>query len=204
MILQLLLPALERIVNRALQCDPDTTEKITPLNNQTIEIHCIDWKIKFYIICHNGELQFEKKYSDLPNTTVTGTLNNFLHIFIKGADTKTVFQYPIDITGNTHTIEVLRDVFKNIDIDFEEKLSHFIGDTLAHKICFHASETKNILENTTQKLTEQVKDYLHFEGKNLPTQKQAEQLYTDIATLRDDVARAEARILLLLDAKDSA
>lgn len=189
MILTLLLPALEKIINHALKADPDAIKKIARIENQIIEIHCEDWRIQFYIICTAGELQFEKKVQREANTIIKGTLNNFLHIFMRGGDSKTVFQYPIDIEGNTHNIEVLRDAFKNLDIDFEEKLSHFIGDTLAHKICFQIKDAKKTLKNTNEKLIDQAKEYIYFESKNLPTRKQVEQFYDDVAKLRDDVER---------------
>lgn len=204
MILALLLSTLESIINRALQSDPSALAKISAIKNQTVEIHCIDWKIKFTIICGARELSFEKKYLGEINTIVSGTLNNFLSIFVKGGDTTAVFQYPIDISGNTHNIEVLRDAFKNIDLDWEEKLSHFLGDTVAHKICFHALTAKKTLENTAEKLSTQAKEYIHFEGKNLPTKKQVEKFYLDVATLRDDVDRTAARVLQLERARDSA
>ncbi|MCX7125157.1 MAG: SCP2 sterol-binding domain-containing protein [Gammaproteobacteria bacterium] len=194
MILTLLLPSLEKIINLALKSDPDALAKIGELENQLIKIDCTDWNMVFYIVPDNNGLQFHKKYSGEVNTEIKGTLNNFLHIFIKGADTKTLFQYPIDISGNTHNIEVLRNTFKNLDLDLEEKLSHFVGDSIAHKLFFHIKETKKTLENSSDKLFEQLKEYIHFEAKNLVSKKQAEKFYADVAKLRDDVDRLEARL----------
>ena len=196
MILTLALPAIEKMINHALTTDPDARAKIASIQNQLIEINCTDWKIKFYIVCTDHELQFEKKISRAANTTITGTLNNFLLIFIKGADTKTLFTYPIDIDGNTHNIEVLRDAFKNLDMDLEEKLSHFIGDALAHQICFRAKEAQKTLKNTNEKLMYQTKEYIYFEAKHFPTRGQVEKFYTDSAKLRDDVERLEAKMSL--------
>ena len=198
MIALIILPALEKLINAALQSDSDALAKIAILQNQVIEINCTDWKIRFFIVCTNSELQFEKKYSGAAHTIITGTLTNFLQIFMKGADTKSIFEHPIEITGNTHNMTVLRDTFKNIDLDLEEKLSHMVGDVLAHKICFHVKETKKTLRNTAKKVGLQAEEYIYFEGKNLPTRKQVEKLYEDIGTLRNDVERAEQRIALLL------
>lgn len=194
MILTLLLSTLEKIIAQALKADPDAAAKIARIDNQVFEIHCDDWNMRFYIICAHHELQFEKKTHRKPNTIIRGTLNHFLHVFVKGATTSTLFEYPIDIDGNTHNIEVLRDAFKQIDLDLEEKLSRYLGDSLAHKIFFQAKEAKKTLENTSNKLISQIEAYIYFESKLLPTRKQAEQFYDDIAILRDDVARLEARI----------
>src|SRR3990167_6914511 len=193
MILALLLPAFEKAINYALKDNPDALAKITKLKNQLIKINCTDWNMIFYIVPDNNGLQFYKKQSGEVHTEITGTLNNFLNIFIKGADTKTLFQHPIDISGNTHNIEVLRDTFKNIDLDLEEKLSHFVGDGIAHKLFFHLKETKKALTRSREKLTIQTKEYIHFEVKNLDSKKQAEKFYLDVSKLRDDVERMEIK-----------
>src|SRR3990167_8821839 len=117
MLLTFCLPTIEIIINRALKCDPDALAKIASLKNQVITVNCEDWNMIFYIIPDSQGLQFHKKYSGDANTIICGTLNNFLNIFMKGADTKTLFQHPIKVAGNTHNVEVLRDAFKNIDID---------------------------------------------------------------------------------------
>jgi len=194
MLLTLLLPAIESIVNRALCSDPEALAKIATMKNQVIEINCTDWKMRFFILVDSQGLQFYKNYSAKANTVIHGTLNHFLPIFMKGADTKTLFNYPIDISGNTHNIEVLRDAFKNLDIDFEEKLSHFLGDGVAHKLCFKLKEAKKTLENTAKKMELQTKEYIHYEAKNGVSQKQAERFYAEVATLRDDVDRMAARL----------
>ncbi|MDP1574797.1 MAG: SCP2 sterol-binding domain-containing protein [Coxiellaceae bacterium] len=194
MILALLLPALESIINRALQCDPDALTKLSSIKNQVIKIHCTDWKVSFFIVIDSNGLQFHTKYFSQENTLIKSTGNNFLHVFIKGADTQTLFDYPMDISGNTHNLEVLREVFKNLDLDLEEKLSQIVGDVAAHKLFAHAHNVKSILKDTSEKLSDQAKEYLYFEAKHFPTQKQVEKFYKDIARLRDDVARLEARI----------
>jgi len=197
LILTLLLPALEKIINSALKADPDAIAKIACLENQVIEINCDDWQMRFYIICGKQELQFEKKYHGAPNTIIKGTLNHFLHLFIKGADTQTAFHYPVDIEGDTHNIEILRNTFKNLDLDFEEKLSQLLGDTLAHRIFSKIKNTKKSLGNAGKKIIDQTKEYIYFEAKSLATRKQVEQFYNDIAKLRDDVERAEAKVNLI-------
>ncbi len=195
MILTLFLSALETIINLAIKADPDALRKIATLKNQVIEIHCDDWRMHFFIMPSSHGLQFHTKYTGKVNTTITGSFNHFLHIFIKGADTKTLFNYPIDVEGNTHNIEVLRDAFKNIDIDFEEKLSHYVGDSIAHKLCFHLKNTRAYLKKSAQNIENQTKEYIHYETKNLVSHKQAERFYEDVTKLRDDVERLEARML---------
>lgn len=198
MILTLLLPAIETIINRALQCDSDALHKIKSIQHHVIKIECIDWNMIFYIIPDHSRLQFHAKYFGDANTIIQGKLSDFLALFVKGATTASLFQHPVTITGNTHTIEVLRDAFKNIDIDWEARLSHYVGDVLAHKLCRHLKNTKNTIEKSAHTLTEQTKEFIFCEAKNLISQKQAEHFYQDVHTLRHDVERMDARINRLI------
>lgn len=197
MILTLLLPALETIINRALKCDPTALQKLATLKNQVIKVECTDWQFTFFIVIERQNLQFHQRYFSQENTLIKSTLNNFLHVFIKGADPKTLFDYPLDISGNTHNLEVLRDIFKNIDLDLEEKLSHVIGDVAAYRIFAHARKSKKFLKNTSEDLNAQIKEYIYFEAKYFPTRKKVEKFYQDIVRLRDDVERLEARIEMM-------
>jgi ubiquinone biosynthesis protein UbiJ len=196
LILALLLPILEKTINHALRYDPVALSKLADIKNQIIEIHCEDWRMRFFIVCESNGLHFEKKSPGTPNTTIQGTLNHFLHLFLKGANTKTLFEYPVDVDGNTKNMEVLRDIFKNLDLDLAEKLSYFLGDALAHQIFHHGQKTKDKLADAGKTLFQQSKEYIHCETRNVVTQKQAEQFYFDIAKLRDDTARLEARIAI--------
>lgn len=194
MIIELLLPVFERVTNWALARDPVALEKLSGIHDQIIHIECTDWQISFYLIASKTGLHFEKKTPGHIDVTLKSTLSNFLQLLSKGVDTAALFQHPIDISGNTHTIEILRDVFKQLNIEWEEELSHFIGDALAHKVCFYTKEVNDIAKNTEQKLKMNLQEYLHFEAKLLPTKTQIESFYTDIATLKNDVDRLEARI----------
>ena len=194
MILKLLLPTLENSINNALKNDGEALIQISTLKNQIIKIDCTDWNLFFYMIPTENGLQFYEHHEGTTDTEISGKLSHFLQLFIKGAGTSALFEHPVDIRGNTHNITVLRDVFKNLDLDLEEKLSHFLGDQLAHKLCFYAKETKKALKDKSRALSEQIKEYLHFEAKYVISQKRVEQFYQDIARLRDDVDRLEARL----------
>ncbi len=196
--LTLLLPPIESLINRAIQSDPDALRKISALKNQVIKINCADWNISIFILPNESGLQFESKYDGKINTEIAGTLNHFFKLVLNGADQKALFQYPVEINGNTHTIEVLRDIFKNLDCDLEEQVSKILGDIAAHKLFFHVNKTLHTTKNMSQKLKSNLKEFIYFESKSFPTKKQVENLYTDIAILRNDVERAEIRIDNLL------
>ena len=194
MIITLALPLIEKIANAALKHDPNALTKLATIENQVIQVQCTDWRIIFHIIPTKSGLLFEKKPPTEPNTVIKSTLPNFLKLLSKGAETSSLFHYPVDISGSTRDLEVLRDVFANLDIDWEEALSQHVGDVIAHKLCFHANKAIDVKNKTKQKLGENITEYLHYEARALPTGDELEKFYQDIATLKNDIDRLEAKI----------
>ncbi|EKD91764.1 MAG: hypothetical protein ACD_29C00394G0002 [uncultured bacterium] len=92
----------------------------------------------------------------------------------------------------------MRDAIKNNDYDLEEQISKVLGDAVAHKIVFHARETKNTVVNSLEKLKNSAKEFIYYETKSFPTKKQIERFYVDVAVLRNDVDRLEARMHQLI------
>lgn len=197
MILFILLPALEKIINGALKCDPDALAKISKLKNQTIKIHISDWKITFFMLFDENGIQLHKNCPLKPDTEITSTLSNFLKLASKGADNIALFQHPIEVIGNTHNLEILRDAFRNLHIDWEDRLAPYLGDVISHQLFSYIDSSKNAAKNTLIKLSEQIKEYILFEAKYFPTKKQVEKFYTDIANLRNDMDRLQAKIALM-------
>jgi ubiquinone biosynthesis protein UbiJ len=196
MLLTLFLPALERIINRAISCDPEALKKLSKIDNQVIKIHCTDWQFQFFMVINHQQILFHTRYFSAENTLITSTLNHFLHVFVKGANTKTLFDYPMDIAGNMHNLEILREIFTQLDLDLEEKLSQVIGDVAAHKMFSHARQSLKTAHTVSDKMQNQIKEYIYFEARHFPTQKQVEKFYQDIAILRDDVERLEKKYLI--------
>lgn len=194
MIISLALPVLERVTNQSLRLDPSALKKLATISDQVIAVQCTDWQLTFYIVVTKNGLHFERQAPHKSDTTVSGTLPNFLKLLSKGANTIALFEHPISIEGNTHNLEVLRQVFEHLDIDWEEKLSQFLGDVVAHKLCFHTKRAHTAARNARQKLKTNIQEYAHFEARALPTRKEIILFYEEVATLQNDVDRLAARI----------
>src|SRR3989338_6214783 len=162
------------------------------MNNKIIKIHCTDWNFIFYVTIENDQLRLSRTCAEKPATEINGTLANFLQVCRKGGTAAAAFQHPVEIIGDVSNVEQLRDIASSFD--FEEYISQFLGDVAAHKSMRHVKNLQRCAKNVVENLKMQAQEYLHFEIKTLPTKKQVEQFYRDIAILRDDVERLAAKI----------
>ena len=105
-----------------------------------------------------------------------------------------VFQNKMTVSGDLAIAEKLSHLFKHVNIDWEAHLAQLTGDTLAHQISYHTTQLKNVACRVVGQLKNSVKDYVFHEARFLPTIDDIEQHYLDIAVLKQDIERLEARI----------
>ena len=96
--------------------------------------------------------------------------------------------------GDSEFAALLSTLVREIEWDVEEDLSKFVGDIAAHRIVDTVKRTHEWRQDATQRLTENVAEYLTEERRAFITQNDLETLARANETLRDDVARLEARL----------
>lgn len=190
----LALTGLETAINSILRLDPNTLEQLAALDGKAIKIELSDWEMAFYVLPHAQGLQLIPEYHKKTDTIIKGKLINLLKVGTAGATTTAMFDESISISGDTRTGEAIRNVLRNLDIDWEEHLSKIVGDSIAHKLTFHFKKTITLSKKGLRSFGENIQEYLHHESQQLPTPQAVENFCQDVGTLRDDIDRMQARI----------
>ena len=196
--MSIVLTGLEAVINKVLRLDPDTIERLKKLDGKSVKVMISDWNISFFVLPYAYGLQLLSEYDKQLNTVISGKLFSLMKAGAAKAQTTALFDESITISGDTQTGEAIRDVLKNLDIDWEEQLSKIVGDSFAHPIAYHAKKAVGLGKQTIKSLGENVAEYLHYESQQLPPEQAVENFITNVGRLRDDVDRLEARINQLM------
>ncbi|MBI3774144.1 MAG: SCP2 sterol-binding domain-containing protein [Gammaproteobacteria bacterium] len=81
-----------------------------------------------------------------------------------------------------------------LDIDWEEHLSRFTGDVIAHQVGNAARSSQRWAQQSGAALLQDAGEYLKYERELLPDRAQVETFMQHVDVLRDDVERLEARV----------
>ncbi|MEP7155200.1 MAG: hypothetical protein ABI905_05475 [Betaproteobacteria bacterium] len=100
----------------------------------------------------------------------------------------------VEFTGDSEFASLLSTLARNIEWDIEEDLSGIVGDITAHRIVDTAKRTHEWRVEASQRFTENVAEYLTEEKRAFITRHDLETLSFANESLRDDVARLEARL----------
>lgn len=100
----------------------------------------------------------------------------------------------IEISGNADLASTVQFLFRNLKWDVEEDLSKIVGDIAAHRIAGAGRDfiawQKDVLLRTGQNLAE----YWTEEQPLLARPEEVARFSREVETLRDDLARLEARL----------
>lgn len=190
----LALTGLEKAINAYLNLDPETVAHIAKFKDKTVAITITDWNIQFFVCLHSDGIELKETYRGKADTTISGTLFGLFNAGCAKGKNEALFKNAVDISGDTEFGEKIREIFSQIDIDWEEHLSTFVGDVAAHKIGLCVSKIFNIGHYSRTTLRTNLQEYLQHEIQQVPTALQVEKYIHDVGILQNDVDRVEARI----------
>lgn len=188
------LQGLEFAINKYLRMDPDTLNRLATLNGKIIRIELRDWLTSIDFVVEQQAVRLFAQYHESPTTIIKGSLFGLIKVARARGKSASLFNENVEIIGDTDTAQTFQEILNKIDIDWEEHLSHFIGDGLAHKLVFYVKKSKERCKELTSRLCHQFKEYIHEEARCFPSLHEIDTFYQSVGQLRDDVDRIEARL----------
>jgi len=184
--------------NKLLGMDSQVLQHCTELQGQIISIHLTDMDKTIY--CHPGSwgmrisLQSPSREVD---ATIRGRLFSLINLSVQQEKLSTSMQERIEIAGNARVAQKFQKILTELDIDWEEHLSHFTGDIMAFRIGQGIRKTHQTVKDMFNSLAYSSRDYLQEESRQMPTPAEFQQLKQGVTDTRHDVDRLEAKINFL-------
>ena len=145
---------------------------------------------------HVGRIEVRDAHAGAADARLIGTPLAFARLGLSG-DRSALHTGDIQISGDTELGQQLRDILAAMDIDWEEHLSKFTGDVIAHQAGNAARASQRWAQQSSAALLQDTGEYLQYERELLPDRVQVETFMQQVDVLRDDVERLEARVLRL-------
>jgi len=137
-----------------------------------------------------------------PDVILTGSLLTLARMagpMDESAGEVAVREGALDITGDAYTAQTFRKLLGYAKPDFEEELSYVIGDTAAHSTSKLAKNVIGWARDARATLGSNIREFLQEESRDVPSRYEVERFAAQVYSLRDDVARLEARIKRLAE-----
>lgn len=191
---KLFLAPLSKAINRYLALDPQSLVRLKPLHGKIIQIELLPFALSFYCLFDEKGVELHMHLSREPDTIIRGTPIQFSRFMLTNDKRQAFFADEIEITGSAELGQQVVTLFNELEIDWEEYLSHWIGDIPTHHVSTVTKKTSAAWRYFTSSMTANIDEYLHEEKNWLPAREALADFFTDIDQLRLDADRLAAKI----------
>ena len=191
--------ALEKAINYALALDPATPEKMAALGSKVIQIIIDPLKVTFFIRFQPLKLELLDDYDKEADTVIRSNPIGLIRLsFLPASKVRSMFNDNIHLTGDLEVGALAKELFDNLDIDWEGHLAQFTGDVIAYQVGSLFKRGLKFQRQLTENVQYQITDYLHEELRLFPPREEIDDFFQEVDELRLDVERLEATIKLEL------
>lgn len=189
--------AIQSALNRYLALDPESNARLHALNNTFVTVELQGIPFIFQLQFMDARIHIVTDDFNPPNTTIKGKPISLLHMSFTKENRKRFFEEGVVIEGDINLgMQVIR-LFDELEIDWEEHVSAYIGDIPAHEINRVFQRIKQFGKRLNDSFIQSTNEYIHEEKPIFPAREALNDFFQDIDTLRMDTDRLEARIDLL-------
>lgn len=194
-----LLAALEIALNRYLELDPESSTRLKRIEGRVIKIELRGLDMDFYLLPDDKGIQVMGTYEGDADTCLSGSPLAMMKMGLSSDATKSLFSGDVEISGDTELGSQFKQILDELDIDWEEHLSHLTGDIIAHQVGRFFRGASKWGEQAKDTLALDVSDYLQEEKRLVATQPEVEHFNSEVDKMRGDTDRLEARVKRIQD-----
>ena len=185
-----ILDSAEKMVNKVLSLDEEVLASLATLAGKVIEINVLNTDIKIFILPSEEGITLVSEYEGKADVAIKGRPSALLGMITA----EKVGAGDIEIIGNVGLAQKFQSILKNMDVDWEEYLSHFVGDITAHKVGNFLRGMSRFAKATGKTIGLDISEYLRYEKEAVLDKSELDEFNQSVDKLRNDVDRLQKRV----------
>ena len=199
----MLFKVINNSVKKLFEHDLDSARMLHNIENQNLLLKLTDIKKEFLITPGTSTIVISEFINDEseaePDAIVYATVLMLLRLALGGDYQTMLNDGTLHIEGDVELANQLRVLYKNIDIDWEEIASKYVGDAAAYQMGVFSRRIKDYRQKSVENFRLDVSEYLQEESRIVPTKTEIEQFLNSVDALDADIERLEIRTRRLLE-----
>jgi len=191
---QLITATFETAFNQYLSLDPETLQKFSTMEGKIIAIDIQGINQSLYLFPGEDGIMIMSDFDGEADTRLQGTPVALAKLSVLKNAAPVLFSGEVVISGDTHLGSQFKKILSQIDIDWEEILSQYTGDMIAHKTGNMARGFSSWLQRSKQSMYMDVGEYLTEESLLSPSKPEINRFIKDVDKLREGADRLQAKI----------
>lgn len=192
---------LERLIDGALDLDPETRGALAGLSGKVVDVE-IAGAGSLRVRIDGERVRIGPRDGpggdlDDADVTIRGAPLSLLRFAFAGDREARILGDEVSLRGDIALATRLQQIAAKLDIDFEEAFARHLGDAPAHELVRAMRGLGGWLSGTGTALLEDASEYLRHEAAITPRRAEVDRFVNDVDDLRDDAERLEARVARL-------
>ena len=185
---------LQQLFNAALHQDDNTRAEIQKLSGKVIRIEVAGPEIIVLLHFESGQVRFSTDTASKADVIIRAKPAAFIQLALLRNEDHHGPAPELEIRGEAGLAQRFQHILNSLEIDWEEHLSRWVGDTAAHKLGRIARQTRVCLQEARHTLGLDISEYLRYEKEMLPEREEVEEFITAVDNLRNDAERLRQRL----------
>lgn len=191
--LETLFRPLAALVNRQIKASTPARELCSELDGKVIAVRVRDTGLVMYLCVCPDEIAILGDFDGDPDVAITGTILTLARLAgTSGEDA--IRDGSLELIGDAEVAQAFQKLLGYGKPDIEEELSGVIGDAAAHRLGEVARSVSGWGKAAGSTLRQNITEFLQEERRDVPSRYEVDVFTKKVDTLRDDVARVEARL----------
>lgn len=191
--LETLLRPLAAMINRQIEAKTPARELTAELDGSVFAMRVPDTALSMYLLVDDGAVHLSGDFVEDPDVIASGSLVSLARL-AGPAGEDLIREGAVDIDGDAVRAQQFRKLLHYGRPDLEEELSGIVGDSAAHGIGEMLRGAGRWARDARSIMGQNISEYLQEESRAVPGRHEANEFRKDVDSLRDDVARFEARL----------
>ena len=192
--MQLLEQTLQTVLNKALALDPELPSRLQAFEGKIIALEFTGVNQTVYILPREGGIEVKRHLDVAPDATLRGSPIAMCKMGLSRDVAPLLLKGEVEIIGDMRLGRAFKTMLAEMDIDWEEQLSHITGDALAHELVRQGKKFLQWGKTSGESLALDISEYLQEESRDVVTAAELQQFYDEVDELHADVERFAAKL----------
>ena len=188
------LEKIQDLLNAILRQDERALAAVSELAGKLIAIQATGTDLTIYVQFAKEGILLALENEARPHVTIRARPFTLMGLLLDRDGKATGITPDMEISGDTNLAQRFQEILRQVEIDWEEHLSHWIGDIAAHQVGRLFRTTRSYLRETRATIGMNISEYLRYEKEILPVRDDVTAFISAVDVLRDDVERLQQRL----------
>ncbi|MCW9014906.1 MAG: SCP2 sterol-binding domain-containing protein [Gammaproteobacteria bacterium] len=191
---QVFIASLESAFNQYLSLDPAALDQLAEMEGKIIAIDISGIGESLYLFPGIDGIMVLGDFDGEADTRLNGTPLALAKLSLSKNAAPVLFSGEVIISGDTRLGHSFKKILSQIDIDWEEQLSLYVGDVVAHQLANVTREFSNWFSRSQRSVQLDIGEYLQEEQHFSPARAEVDRFINNVDEIRNAVDRLQARV----------